>query len=237
MKKLLLAASAVLSLVSAGQAADMPVKAARVAPLPSVFSWTGFYIGGTVGYGWGNPHHDDGGGFRSPSFDIDGAVAGVTVGVNYQINRIVLGFEGDWSWANIEGTTPQNPAFCGTVCTTEIKSFATARGRLGVTLIDRLLVFGTAGAAWTRISGSINGVQGATDTKSGWTAGGGLEWAITDQFSFKAEYLHVDVPDFAYDTPLVCGGIPCSTVRNSFDVVRAGLNYRFGWGGPVVARY
>ncbi len=100
------------------------------------------------------------------------------------------------------------------------------------------MAYGTAGWAWTRISGTL-GPLGATDTKGGWTPGGGLEYAFTDQLSIKAEYLHVRVPNFLYDVGgAACGpAAPCFASHNSFDVVRAGLNYRFGWGGPVVARY
>jgi len=167
MKKLLLAASAVLMLIGAGQAADMPVKAPRVVAAPAAFSWTGFYIGGTLGYGWGRARHEDGGATTSPEFDIKGPTAGVTVGVNYQINRIVIGFEGDWSWADIDGSTPTGGGFgCDTACATEIKSFATARGRFGVTVVDRLLAYGTAGWAWTRISGTLGPLGG--DGHQGW---------------------------------------------------------------------
>jgi outer membrane immunogenic protein len=239
MNKLLLTAAAALTLALPAQAADMPVKAPRaVAVAAPVFNWTGFYVGATVGYGWGRPRHEDEGGAVSSAIDMTGVAAGATVGVNYQVNRIVLGAEADWSWAKLDGSVPDSGGFgCDGECRTKIRSFATARGRLGVLVTDRVLVYGTAGAAWSRIRATLGGV-GDTDTKSGWTAGGGLEFAATEWLSFKAEYLHVHVPNFLYD-PVgdICGGNRCFSARNSFDVFRVGANYRFGFGGPVVARY
>jgi len=215
----------------------MPVKARPIA-VETVWNWTGFYVGGTAGGGRGRPHHEDVGNpaFASTTFTMSGAVAGGTVGFNYQLNRLVLGVEADGSWANIKGSGPDSPNYnCDVVCRTEIRSFYTARGRVGVTLYDRILAYGTAGAAWSKIFGGDGFSTVGTATKSGWTAGGGLEFAATQNLSFKAEYLHVRVSNFHINPFGGCDS--CSTVNNDYDVFRLGINYRFWGGGPVVARY
>src|SRR5581483_5047739 len=138
-----------------------------------------------------------------PDFTMKGAVGGATVGFNWQYNQLVLGVEGDWSWSGIDGNTVSTAAFgCGpaNICETDVRSFATLRGRAGIAF-DRWLVFGTGGTAWTRLRG-VNPPSDSTTTYNGWTAGGGVEYALFDHISLKVEYLHVQVGDFNYDNAL-----------------------------------
>lgn len=142
--------------------------------------------------------------------------------------------------------------------------FSTFRGRLGYTW-DRLLLYGTGGLAVGQIRSStnvafgnqefiINGVTFAgsdSRIRAGWALGAGAEWALGSNWSIKAEYLHLDFGSFNYlssCTPVaICrggGGIPVgesgswlTSVRARDDVFRLGVNYRFGLGGPVIARY
>jgi outer membrane immunogenic protein len=108
-----------------------------------------------------------------------------------------------------------------------------------------LLIYGTAGAAFadTRLQFCQNGgCLSDSQTRNGWVAGGGVEYGLLDNLSVKAEYLHADFGDHNYFDPRVFStqtGTIINTRKTSLtdDIVRVGLNYRFGWGGPVVAKY
>src|SRR5688572_21956408 len=110
MRKLVIAASALLGLISVGNAADMPVKAPRIAVAPAAFSWGGLYIGGHVGYGWGDKEWSDiyiSGVLTRPgvvgTYDVKGPLGGGQIGYNWQSNWMVFGVELDASAANIKG--------------------------------------------------------------------------------------------------------------------------------------
>jgi outer membrane immunogenic protein len=131
--------------------------------------------------------------------------------------------------------------------------FGTARGRLGYLVTERVLVFGTAGLAYgeTEVSSnlfsngvfigastSIHCVAGApclggqgSNTSAGWTAGAGVEWAATNNITLKFEYFHIALPDTAIVMSAIAPATGNATVtanfRNQFDLVRAGLNWRF----------
>jgi len=133
MKKLFLASIAMVALSAGGSAlaADMPVKA-RPVPPPAVYSWTGCYGGGFVGYGWGKSQHrsldprEEPGFFQAfpfvdvsegdfqrrgditPSFDMSGALGGFNVGCQYQFGWWLIGVEGDWAATNKDGQAFNN---------------------------------------------------------------------------------------------------------------------------------
>ena len=218
MKKLLLAGVALIALGSvSASAADiarrqMAVKAPAYIP-PPVYNWTGFYVGINGGGGWGRSSFSDP--FASGSFNTSGALAGGTVGYNWQMNQFVFGLEGDVDWSDIRGS-----AICGGVTTCRVRNdwLGTARGRLGYAF-DRIMPYVTGGLAVGDIKTSIDGVGSARDTKAGWTAGGGIEAAIAGPLTAKVEYLHVDLGHGS--------AILGSNAKFNADIVRAGLNYRF----------
>ena len=234
MKRVLLAGTGLFALAMAAQpaaAADMP---ARVAKAPAMvaapmFDWSGFYVGVNAGYGWGDTHHDFAGGTHG-DFDVDGWLAGGTIGVNWQTGQWVFGLEGDYAWASIEGS---KTADCDVRCTSDLRHLGTARVRLGHAW-GQWLGYLTGGVAF----GSIHASEAANsdkDDRVGWTAGVGIEGAIGSNWSVKLEYLYVDLgSDRSYTNE-----IPHDV---SFDahIVRAGLNYRFATGkapGAVMTRY
>jgi outer membrane immunogenic protein len=195
---------------------------------PAPFSWTGFYVGVTAGAGWGESRFDDSG-FKSNPFDIDGFVAGGTIGYNFQLSpRWVVGIETDLSFSNISGSFgpgnlgQPNGAFFGCSpgpCVTDVDWFGTVRARLGATF-DRSLVYATGGLAYGKVKSSIvGGGFDSNDTNVGWTIGGGIEHAVSRNWSAKIEYLHVDLGWTGIGKDLKSDA--------QFDVVRAGLNYRF----------
>jgi outer membrane immunogenic protein len=243
MRKLLVAGIAAAAFCGApALAADMPVKAPAIVP---VFNWTGFYVGGVVGYGWATSTHcavAAGCLAGFPVADPKGWNGGVTLGYNLQTAaHWVLGVEGDWSWANMKGHSPDTAAFgCALSCDTKIKSFETLRGRFGYAF-DRFLPYLTAGVAFTQLNASIGApvLGGGSTTKSSFTAGGGLEYTFSQNLSAKVEYLYIaKLGDFIY-APTLCGS-SCFVRTRADNEIRVGLNYKFGdpWGkAPVVAKY
>ena len=128
-----------------------------------------------------------------------------------------------------------------------LDAFGTVRGRAGFTL-DNWLFYGTGGYAWS--DGSVTRTQIATvvsvppipapggtmetsdNFRSGWTAGAGVEWGITQNWTAKVEYLYVDLGNANSVFPLSNRQQNSSLTMN---VARFGVNYKFG--GPVVAKY
>ncbi|HRF10369.1 MAG TPA: porin family protein [Xanthobacteraceae bacterium] len=224
-RKLVLSAIAALAVAGSASAADLPVYKAVPAP---AFTWDGTYIGGTVGYGWGDSFHFQGAANTLP-FDIDGMVAGVTLGKNWQRGAFVFGIETDISYSDISGTSPSNNGFgCGGLCATSLEWFGTFRGRIGLAN-GPFLPYITGGLAYGRIKASIaDGASRGSNTEIGWVVGAGLEYALGRNWSAKVEYLRVDLGDtINYDTALLCGGTGCSAAYSAFDIVRLGVNYRW----------
>lgn len=226
-----------LGLGQAASAADMPAKAPVVkAPLVAPYNWTGFYIGASAGYAWGRSQHCDppGSPFCTASFGVDGFVGGGTLGYNWQTDNWVLGLETDFSGAaargNIRSTRPPDPYGCGIgTCDTHLNWYGSGRARLGYAY-DRLLPYIAGGFAYGELYAALGilPATAATATRSGWTLGGGLEYALAPQhWSLKLEYLYMHLNDLFYDTAQVCGNLSCTAVHNNFNIVRAGVNYRF----------
>jgi outer membrane immunogenic protein len=223
MKRLCLTVIGLVALTGAAVAADLarpqPVpyypKAAVFAP---PYSWTGFYVGINGGGAFGSSNWDSTG-----SRNISGGLVGGTVGYNYQFGQVVTGLEGDIDWADINGSTTNA---CPPGCKTSDTWLATARGRLGYAA-DRFMPFVTAGAAFGDIRASAPGFASSSATKTGWTVGGGLEAALTTNWTAKVEYLYVDLGSF--NCGLVCSAGASATDKVSFNanLLRAGVNYKF----------
>jgi outer membrane immunogenic protein len=198
-------------------AADMPVPAPAYKAAPALFNWTGFYAGVNGGGIWGRTNQPT----PDVFMNIGGGLLGGTAGYNWQAGNWVLGIEGDLDWASMKATQFVTCPASG--CTTKFDAFASARGRLGV-VNGPYLFYATGGAAFTRARiFSGNGVvDGPWDVATGWTAGAGIEGAVDRNWSWKVEYLYASFGHFA-DANLVTWAD-----NNKFNVVRVGLNYRFG---------
>src|SRR3712207_5390474 len=175
MKKILLASVALFGFAGAASAADLPVRSAPPAPIVAaapIFTWTGFYVGVNAGYGWSN---DDFDAVDLADDDNDGGfVGGAQVGYNYQIGSFVVGLEGDIQYADFG----REFTYLGN----DFESsdwFGTVRARAGVAF-DRALVYATGGFAFA-------------DDANGWTVGGGVEYAFTNNLSAKIEGLYVNL--------------------------------------------
>lgn len=227
-----------ISMLSA-TAADMLVPAPAAAIAPPL--WTGFYIGFHGGWGWGNTQLSDPSfttTYGTVSFPSSGALAGAQLGANWQFGNVVVGGELDASWANINGTAPQDPRFPAFVqFSTQFRALATGTGRLGYAF-GSFLPYAKAGVAWANIDmkGIIPPPGGnPTDVnhqRTGLTAGAGLEWALLGNLSAKVEY------DFLYfgDSSINLGGKGPDIASHSLNVLKAGLNWRFR-GDYLTARY
>jgi outer membrane immunogenic protein len=216
-------AIALLALAAAGpaRAADLSVAPLYKAPpvaAAAAFNWSGLYVGVNGGGGWGTSGWDSAG-----SFNLSGGVVGGTAGGNWQMGHAVIGLEGDVDWSNLKGTTTS--AVCPAGCTTDNDWLATVRGRAGYAF-DRFLPYVTGGLAVGDIKASTPGFAGATQTNAGWTAGGGVEFALTNNWTAKAEYLHVDLGNM--NCGFNCGTVPGNNVSVKNDLVRGGVNFRFG---------
>jgi len=215
-------------------AADLPAPSIPP-PLPvAVYDWTGFYLGINGGFGTGTSNWSDGAVGTTGSFPISGYLIGGTVGVNYQIGQYVFGIEGDSDWTNLHGNSGST---CGAIsavvpppagCQTQSQWLATVRGRVGYAF-DRILLYGTAGAAFGNVQAGLN-PPSTFDSygEAGWTVGAGVEYAFAPNWTVKAEYLFVDLPNATCTTVGNCGGAAGSIVSFNESVVRAGVNFKFG---------
>jgi len=229
MKKIAIGIAAVSALIGApALAADMAMKAPPPVPAPSsVYNWNGFYVGGNAGGAWATT--SDSNAFfaaTTGNFHITGGVAGGQVGYNWQFSPWVLGIESDFDGSNVKGST--SAGLCaGVVCTIENTWVGTTRARIGYAT-GAWLPYLTGGVAYgdVHIQDSAGAVHAGTN-RAGWTGGGGMEYALNQNWSIRAEYLYID---------LGSGGVPCATVLGSCgmstqtfteSVVRGGIDYRF----------
>jgi outer membrane immunogenic protein len=250
-RQLLLASVAAIALTGSAFAADLPSRAPPPAYLPPapIFTWTGLYLGGQVGYAWGNDPANIA--FSTPAtFDTvslsnspQGVIGGAHIGYNLQINQWVAGLEG-----TVDGTSIGKSVidtFDNFGVSTRAPIQGSIRARAGVAW-DRFLVYATGGAAFTGIK-DIYSVPGAFEdiskTRSGWTVGGGLEYALTNNWSVRAEYRYSDFGHYT-DFPFVAFVVPAGntlTVQHHLteNQVQAGFSYKFDSLAPVpvVARY
>lgn len=238
MKKLLLGASAMMAVAAASSpvsAADLPARPYTKAPAYTapavVYNWTGFYVGGHLGGAFGD----------SDSLTGDGGrfMGGVQGGFDYQFaSNWVLGVEANYSWMDRNNT---GIAFGnGTTVTGGNDQLGSVTGRLGYTWGPTML-YAKGGYAWrgnndlAYNSPILAPVAVDGNRKSGYTLGGGLEYLFSPNWSGKIEYQYYNFGN----TTLTSAGIPGGGARfnNDEHTIKAGLNYRFGWDGPTVAKY
>jgi outer membrane immunogenic protein len=261
MRRIALALLSTTLLAGIAAAADLRAPARGPAfspPPPSYFSWTGFYIGVHGGGDWFQKD------WSSPATPINlgGCIvlgcnnsvgghtanswlAGGQVGLNYQVSNWVFGVEGQFSATKLEGSNAQPPFSTGFIITNHTKtdSLGTVAARVGVAW-DRVLLYAKGGGAWahdqfwTSIPGLPVG-QSRTETRGGWMTGLGIEYAFLGNWSVKLEYDHLDFGTRRETLLSVAPGVgPFEyDVRQRIDLVKVGLNYRFGGGGPVYANY
>jgi outer membrane immunogenic protein len=194
---------AALSSASVAKAADFPSYPYRAAEPYAAYSWIGPYIGGTLGYQWGDVSNNP----TKPS----GVAGGVEAGFNWQHGNFVYGAEADFNFSSADDTFApwqfSNPWF------------GTVRGRAGVA-IGNVLLYGTAGLAYGELTAQTVGNLSESHTGLGWVAGIGAEVGFTPHWSAKAEWLYLDFSDHNYSVTGADNGLTAN-------LVRLGVNYRF----------
>lgn len=247
MKNLLLAGAAAMAVLALqpAQAADLvrprqPVADAVVA-VPVGFSWTGFYGGLHLGYGWNRSNWGFTPGGTSTSVSSNGIFGGGQIGFNYQINQLVLGIEGDASAADMGSWSfCPNAAF---TCASRANFLGTIRGRIGWAW-DRTMLYGTGGFAFgnfrhrTFDAATVTQLGSYSTSRVGYSLGAGVEYAWAPNMTTKLEYMYYD---FGSSTQGPGAGsldpLGSVRIRNNVHTVKIGLNYLFSTGPGAVARY
>ena len=177
-----------------------------------------------------------------------GFLGGVQAGANYQAGWAVFGVQGDFSGADIKGTSP---CLIVLACKTNTNWLATVTGRIGAVVMDRGLIYAKGGAAWQNSTHSVSlplvpalgDIANREITHFGWTVGLGTEWMITQNWTAFIEYNYMEFDKKNYGFPvlpalLAPASLTINTdLRNTMSVAKVGLNYKFNWGGAVVAKY
>lgn len=234
MKRFLLATVALAALSAPAAAADLATKYPVKAVAVPVFSWTGFYIGANVGYG-GDSFTYDVSYFGVPvaaaSITSSGFFVGGQIGYNYQFaNNVVLGLETDLQWSDISGTVGLTYGGVSVASAgSSVDYFGTIRARLGYA-IDRFLPYITGGVAYGKTGTDVTvfgfAPLSASTTSWGWTIGAGGEFAVTNNWTFKAEYLYVDLGNSDVQATVVAPGVVIGN-DSKFHTFKAGVNYKF----------
>jgi outer membrane immunogenic protein len=217
MKQLLLAGVAI-SVATAASAADMQARPYAKAPPPAamvaLYNWSGFYVGAMGGFGW----ETDAG---------SGGFGGGTVGYNWQLpgSQFVFGVEVDAAGASIKDRFSFDDG--GVLVTQEnkINSFGSVTGRAGFAM-DAALLYAKGGFAWANAKTSFtDGITTFSDsqTHTGYTIGGGLEYLFTPSWSAKAEYMYTSLGGETYNF----GGVPLDSGSFDFHTIKVGVNYHF----------
>jgi len=242
MKKLLLGTVALVALGAAvpALAADLGARPYTKAPAyvaQPIYNWTGFYIGAHLGGAFGGDNNF--GGLVTGNNNDGRFLGGVQVGADYQFApNWVLGIEGQYSWL---GSNNNGVIFPGSlVYTNNQRALASVTGRLGYTWGPALL-YVKGGYAYSDNSETL-ALAGAPiafaldrSHRDGYTVGAGLEYMFAQNWSAKAEYQYYDFGSSRFVAPAAL--VPFGSFRTDDHTVKAGLNYRFNWGGPAVARY
>jgi opacity protein-like surface antigen len=229
--------------------AAMPVVAA--APM----NWSGFYIGGHLGGGWSDDRWSDPfgstpsgfGGINVAGFGdtthATGPLGGGQIGANWQIGHWVLGVQADASAADLRGENTCFSGLGGVDCQHIVNSLGTLTGRLGFAW-DRSLIYAKGGGAWTDTTYNLNAnTQVLTDgtgstniVAGGWTVGAGLEYALTDHWTTTFEYDHIGIGSMTVPFPTVAViNTQNISIKQSIDLFRLGVNYKFDWAAAVIA--
>ena len=259
-KTFLLSTVALAAMAGTAAAADLPSRRAPPVYLPPppipVFTWTGLYIGGQVGYEFGRSNglataSVGGAGIAANGSSPKGVIGGAHIGYNFSTQSLgfgtpgflggglVLGIEGDVDGSNYKSTY----ALGGLTDYTRQNIQGSVRGRLGVA-VDRALFYATGGVAFGDLGNSyVNGINGLGDsishTRVGYTVGGGVEYAFTNNWSIRAEYRYTDFGTFTDNLATSTGGGVNVRHHETDNRVQAGISYKFNTFGPVpvVARY
>jgi outer membrane immunogenic protein len=236
MKKFLLATVALVALGATvpALAADLPARTYTKAPAYAapIYNWTGFYVGGHIGGAFAG---------NSSLTGSDGRfLGGIQGGADYQFaNNWVLGIEAQYSWLSNDNNGVLFPG--NVLVNSNSNQLGSVTGRVGYSFGPTLL-YAKGGYAFKdgdNASASVAGVPVAFTVdgnhRDGYTVGAGLEYMFAPSWSAKIEYQYYNFGSGTFTTGPV--GLAGARFRDDENTVKAGVNYRFNWGGPVAARY
>jgi len=199
-----------------GRSVRPPQDFAPPIPMNDIGPWSGFYLGATAGYGFGQGRADGDNG-RVP-FDQSGALGTVFAGYNWQMGRAVLGVEADIGTGNLKSSTS------GTfnVLNTELNSMGSFRGRAGLLVTPALLLYGTAGIGWASYDIGLTGFPSETKTFTGLQVGAGLEYMISRNMTLRTEYIYSD-----YGREVLSNTAGANGYKPDSHAIRAGVAIKF----------
>ena len=236
-------------------AAELPIAAPPI-PVPL---WTGFYAGPSVGGSYSQKTFIDN--FPTPDGAIDatphpaGLVGGLQAGYNYQIDSLLVGIEGDFTWL---GARSQFSCFSfgAQTCTADPEWIGSIVGRVGA-VFGPVLIYGKGGPAWVSdtytdvaakqaVSGGVQSLPGdlfvGHDIRPGWTVGGGIEYMFLPSWSIRLEYDYAQFRDRSVDFYGDDGGFFTELIKQNLQMATVGVNYHFGVPGvapapaPIIAK-
>lgn len=236
--RVLIAAGLLASVALPAAAADLPARAPAYAPVVApITSWTGFYIGGNAGYGWGDQDVTLSGAGTSGSIgaSASGFVGGGQIGYNWQAGNWVFGVEADIMGSTAKDTVTSAITIAGIASTATVENkidyLGTVRGRLGYAFGTWMPYFtggwayagGTSTATLTVPGVGTFSASGSSSRTDGWTVGGGVEWMVNRNWVAGVEYLYVN---FGGESS-TANGVTVSTSDLTVNVVRGRLSYKF----------
>lgn len=241
MLKVLTGTAILALLATTASAADLALKAPAAAPIK--FTWTGCHVGGHLGGAVSDDRTTNGNGVTR-DYSGAGFVGGGQIGCDYQFSsNWVIGAEGRAAWSSLRsshGGTVVNLR-SGVVAPSQFITtndfLASATARLGYVYAERWLAYARGGAAWTRERDEdpFTNVFGAaldprtTSIRTGWTVGGGLEWAFAPRWSANVEYNYYDfgTHGITMTNPAPLATINGFEVRDRIHAGTIGVNYHF----------
>lgn len=232
-------ATGLLWAASAASAADLPARVYTKAPavVAPLYNWTGFYLGAHAGYGWGDSDWSNISlTAERVALSPDGFVGGGQLGYRWQLNQFVLGVEGSFSGADLKDsyTSVVNPAVS---YQTKMDWLATVTGQLGVSF-GPTLIYVSGGGAFTTLK--TRGINSTFDSFSnsgsitGFTVGGGLEYALSPNWSVGVDYKYIDFgsENRSGTTTTLLLPYTQTNIDTRVSMITGRINYRFG--GPAV---
>jgi outer membrane immunogenic protein len=206
----------------AGGVDPAPPPAPAPVPPPVMYDWSGFYIGGLLGYGDGS--YGNGGIFPGDGEgDWNGSLYGIALGYNFQNGNMIYGAELTYSSADMDGSEDcANPAF---QCIGTLDSIATLRGRVGYVVAPSTMVFGTFGFARADVNFSTDngaGPVGENRNLNGYVIGAGAEHALSDSLSLRGSVLYYDFGGDDFQTDIVYDDVGGDLIQ-----LEVGLMFRF----------
>jgi outer membrane immunogenic protein len=252
-------AASTLAIGSSGAlAADMAVKSpmpVKAVPYAAMYDWTGFYVGGHIGGAWTDEHATFLGTTGIPLDPVGtvyganraGFLGGVQAGYNYQMQNIVVGITGDFSWTDSSTDQAATSTFFGAATVHTLAKthwYGTIAGRVGYAA-NNVLLYAKGGVAFTEeVYGGYTMLGGAvasaftnqTSTRTGYVVGAGVEYGFTPNWTAFVEYNYLDFGSRSYTLVDTTNTFTATLdIKDHVNVVKGGVNYKFG--GPVIARY